>query len=203
MARKAELEECECREGMFPNPIASRRSLFAGAAAAVAAGALPVIARADAPPGAIEFDVPDDSTKVQGRLTNDDGGYGSRSQFEDEVRWRFPTATKESSWTMTPLAAGMGIITPSGLHFERHHGGIPTINPANHTLTVHGMCKTPKKYTMADLKRFPSESRVHFIECSGNGLTEFLKPNLKCSRDSGRSFGLKEINYTNPKNYSP
>ena len=179
MARKAELEECECREGMFPNPIASRRSLFAGAAAAVAAGALPVIARADAPPGAIEFDVPDDSTKVQGRLTNDDGGYGSRSQFEDEVRWRFPTATKESSWTMTPLAAGMGIITPSGLHFERHHGGIPTINPANHTLTVHGMCKSLKKYTMADLQRFPSESRVHFIECSGNGLTEFLKPNLK------------------------
>lgn len=179
LARKAELEECECREGMFPNPIASRRSLFAGAAAAVAAGALPVIARADAPPGAIEFDVPDDPTKEQGRLTNDDGGYGSRSQFEDEVRWRFPTATKESSWTMTPLGASMGIITPSGLHFERHHGGIPTINPAKHTLTVHGMCKTPKKYTMADLKRFPAESRIHFIECSGNGLTEFRAPNLK------------------------
>jgi sulfane dehydrogenase subunit SoxC len=179
LERKAELEECECREGMFPNPVTSRRTFFAGAAAAAAAGTLPRIARAEAPPGAKEFPVPDDPSKVQGRLTNDDGGYGSRSQFEKEVRWRFPTATKESSWTMTPLEAGMGIITPSGLHFERHHGGIPTINPANHTLTVHGMCDKPKKYTMADMKRFPSVSRINFIECSGNGLTEFRAPYLK------------------------
>lgn len=180
MARKAELEECECREGMFPNPVSSRRSFFAGAAAAAAAaGSLPMVARAAAPPGAKEFEVPPDPTKEQGRLTNDDGGYGSRSQFEDEVRWRFPTKTKESSWTMTPLAAGMGMITPSGLHFERHHGGIPTINPASHSLIVHGMCDTPKKYSVADLKRFPSASRINFIECSGNGLTEFKAPYLK------------------------
>lgn len=179
-AQKAELEDCECKEGMFPNPQPTRRSFFlATAAAAAAAGTLPQLARADAPPGAIEFPVPDDPTKVQGRLTNDDGGYGSRSQFENEVRWRFGTATKESSWTMTPLASGMGIITPSGLHFERHHGGIPTINPANHSLIVHGMCDKPKKYTMADLKRFPSVSRTMFIECSGNGLTEFKQPTLK------------------------
>lgn len=180
LARKAQFEECTCREGMFPNPMASRRSFFAGAAAAAAAaGTLPLVARAAAPPGAKEFEVPEDSTKVQGRLTNDDGGYGSRSQFEDEVRWRFPTATKESSWTMTPLAAGMGIITPSGLHFERHHGGIPTIDPQKHTLTVHGMCESPMKYTMAYLKRFPSISRINFVECSGNGLTEFRAPYLK------------------------
>src|SRR5690606_2454870 len=63
--------------------------------------------------------------------------------------------------------------------FERHHGGIPTINPANHSLIVHGMCDKPKKYTMADLKRFPSVSRTMFIECSGNGLTEFKQPTLK------------------------
>ncbi|MCB1503957.1 MAG: sulfite dehydrogenase [Hyphomicrobiaceae bacterium] len=164
---------------MFPNVVASRRSFFAGAAAAAAAGTLPVIARAAAPPGAKEFDVPADPTKVQGRLTNDDGGYGSRSQFEKEVRWRFPTATKESSWTMTPLENSQGIITPSGLHFERHHGGIPTISPESHTLIVHGMCEKPKKYTIADLKRFPSVSRMHFIECSGNGLTEYRAPYLK------------------------
>jgi sulfane dehydrogenase subunit SoxC len=149
------------------------------AAAAAAAGVMPRLARADAPPGAIEFPVPDDPTKVQGRLTNDDGGYGSRSQFENEVRWRYGTPTKESSWTMTPLASGMGIITPSGLHFERHHGGIPTIDPARHSLIVHGMCDSPKKYTIADLKRFPSVSRIMFIECSGNGLTEFKQPTLK------------------------
>jgi sulfane dehydrogenase subunit SoxC len=65
------------------------------------------------------------------------------------------------------------------LHFERHHGGIPTIDPAKHTLVVHGMVDTPKKFTMADIKRFPSVTRKHFIECSGNGLTEWNKPTLK------------------------
>ncbi len=160
-------------------PTTRRRFLFGAAALAGAGGMLPRLASAAAPPGAMEFPVPDDPTKVQGRLTNDDGGYGSRSQFEDEVRWRFPTATKESSWTMTPLADGMGIITPSGLHFERHHGGIPTINPANHTLTLHGMVDSAKTYTIEDIGRFPSVSRIHFIECSGNGLTEWREPTLK------------------------
>ena len=63
--------------------------------------------------------------------------------------------------------------------FERHHGGIPVIDPARHTLIVHGMVERPKKYTMADLERFPSVSRMHFIECSGNGLTEWREPTLR------------------------
>jgi sulfane dehydrogenase subunit SoxC len=179
-AKKAELEDCECKEGMFPNP--ARRRFLAGAAAVAGAGVagmLPGRAGAAAPPGSVEFPVPEDPTKVQGRLTNDDGGYGTRSQFETEVRWRFPTATKESSWTMTPLESSNGIITPSGLHFERHHGGIPNIDPDKHTLVVHGMVGKPMKYTMADLKRFPSVSRFCFIECSGNGLTEWREPTLK------------------------
>ncbi|HEX6144767.1 MAG TPA: sulfite dehydrogenase [Geminicoccaceae bacterium] len=173
------LEDCDCKEGMFPNP--SRRQVLRGTVAmagATTAGLLGRGAAADAPPGAVAYDVPEDPTKVQGRLTGEDGGYGTRSQFEDEVRWRFPTATQESSWTMTPLAEGHGIITPSGLHFERHHGGIPTIDPARHTLIVHGMVDRPKKYTMGDLERFPAVSRFHFIECSGNGLTEWREPTL-------------------------
>ena len=182
--RKAELEDCDCKEGMFPTGGAptTRRRFLAGAAAVAGGTAAGFVARgaaAAAPPGAMEYPVPDDPTKVQGRLTNDDGGYGTRSQFETEVRWRFPTATKESSWTMTPLDAGHGIVTPSGLHFERHHGGIPTIDPSRHTLIVHGMVDKPTKYTMADLERFPSVSRFHFIECSGNGLTEWREPKLK------------------------
>lgn len=164
-------------------PDDGRRRFIAGAAVAAAgvgtAGIFARHAAADAPPGAVEYSVPEDPTKVQGRLTNADGGYGSRSQFETEVRWRYPTATKESSWTMTPLQDGHGIITPSGLHFERHHGGIPTIDPSTHTLIVHGMVDRPMKFSMDDLKRFPSESRIHFIECSGNGLTEWREPKLK------------------------
>jgi len=181
--RKAALEECECKEGMFPRvgQPNSRRKFLTGAAAMAGGTAAGLVAldAAAAPPGAMEFPVAADPTKVQGRPTNADGGYGSRSQFEGEVRWRFPTATKESSWTMTPLDSGEGVITPSGLHFERHHAGIPTIDPAKHSLIVHGMVKNAHKFSMADLKKFPSVSRFHFIECSGNGLTEWRKPTLK------------------------
>jgi sulfane dehydrogenase subunit SoxC len=158
------------------------RRKFLTAAAVVGVGAAGVVSskvEAAAPPGAIEYPVPEDPTKVQGRLTNADGGYGSRSQFENEVRWRFPTATKESSWTMTPLDKSKGMITPSGLHFERHHAGIPNIDPKKHTLVIHGMVERPMQFTMDQLSRFPSSSRMHFIECSGNGLTEWKKPTLK------------------------
>lgn len=182
VARRKELEDCACKEGMFPNP-GRRRVLYAAGsalAAAAAAGLAPSRALAQtAPPGAIWYDVPPDPTKVPGRPTNADGGYGTRSQFETEVRWRYPTPTQGSSWTMTPLDKGVGIITPSGLHFERHHGGIPTIDPTKHFVLVHGMVERPTNYSMVDIKRFPSVSRVHFIECSGNGLTEWRKPTLK------------------------
>jgi sulfane dehydrogenase subunit SoxC len=60
----------------------------------------------------------------------------------------------------------LGNLTASGLHFERHHGGIPTIDPSRHTLVVHGMVGTAKKFSMTDLKRFPSVIRKYFIECS-------------------------------------
>jgi len=173
-------ELCDCKEGMFPSSTPpNRRQFLAGAAAGAAALAVQGSAHAETPPGAIDYPIQEDPTKVQGRLTNDDGGYGSRSQFETEVRTRYPTATKESSWTMTPLDKSEGVITPSGLHFERHHGGIPNIDSASHSLIVHGMVDSAKKYSMADLRRFPSVSRHHFIECSGNGLTEWREPTLK------------------------
>ncbi|MEX1663694.1 sulfite dehydrogenase [Thioclava sp. 15-R06ZXC-3] len=170
-------EDCDCKNGMF-NGLTRRRVLAAGFAAGgsvLAAGR----AMAEAPPGAVEYPVQPDPTKEQGRTILDDGGYGSRSQFENELRWRYPTASLDSSWSMTPLAAGFGIITPSGLHFERHHGGIPAIDPQTHELILHGMVDQPMRFTMDDLKRLPSVSRLHFIECSGNGLTEWAQPTLK------------------------
>lgn len=173
-------ELCECKEGMFPTSVPpNRRQFLTGAAAGAAALAVNSTAQAAVSPGSIDYPIQEDPTKVQGRLTHADGGYGSRSQFESEVRWRYPTATKESSWTMTPLDKSEGVLTPSGLHFERHHGGIPNIDSANHSLIIHGMVDNAKKYSMADLKRFPSVSRMHFIECSGNGLTEWREPTLK------------------------
>lgn len=183
IAREEQFLEAERQDPASPyylgdRPALSRRSFLATSLAAVGAG-VATSAGAVAPPGAKARDVPKDATKVQGEETWADGGYGSRSQFETEIRTRFKTPTNQSSWTMTPLQSGMGIITPSGLHFERHHGGIATIDPATHLLYVHGMVKQAKKFRMADVKRFPSVSRILFIECSGNGLTEWIKPTMK------------------------
>ncbi|HXR55230.1 MAG TPA: sulfite dehydrogenase [Casimicrobiaceae bacterium] len=147
-------------------------------AAAGALAALPRPASAQAPLGATVHDVPPDASKTPGYPLADES-YGTRSQFETEVRRRFKTATPLSSWTMTPLEAGVGIVTPSGLHFERSHGGTAVIDPAKHSLYVHGMVDEPRKYSMKDLRRFPSISRMMFVECSGNGLTEWSKPTMR------------------------
>jgi sulfane dehydrogenase subunit SoxC len=108
-----------------------------------------------------------------------DESYGMRSQFEKSMRTRYKTATDLSSWTFTPLQDSIGIVTPSGLHFERSHSGTAVIDPAKHELYVHGMVQRKKKYSMRDLRRFPSLSRLMFLECSGNGLTEWSKPTLR------------------------
>lgn len=128
--------------------------------------------------GADVREVPRDASKEQGYPLADES-YGSRSQFETEVRVRFKTATPESSWTLTPLEKSCGTITPSGLHFERSHGGTAVIDPTTHSLYVHGLVKHAKKFSMWDIRRFPSISRIMFLECSGNGLTEWTKPTMK------------------------
>src|SRR6516164_1462601 len=177
--RRQDTQDCACKDGMFPRAPASRRGfLFAAGSAASLAGSTAALAQ-KAPPGSVYYNVPAEPTKELGRPVAGDGGYGSRSQFETEVRWRYPTPNEYTSWSFTPLDKMLGNLTASGLHFERHHGGTPTIDPARHMLFVHGMVNTPKKFSMGDLKRFPSVTRRHFIECSGNGLTEWNKPTLK------------------------
>jgi sulfane dehydrogenase subunit SoxC len=166
-------ENCECKKGMFALA-ATRRQLFGGAglvAAVGMTGMLPRATEAKAPPGAVEYFVPEDPTKEQGRVMGEDGGYGSRSQFENEVRWFNPTRTA----SFTPLQTGYGIITPSGLHYERHHAGIPNIDPTKHRLIIHGMVDHPMKYSLADLRRFPTISRTYFMECSGTTGRELMK----------------------------
>src|SRR5262245_16474403 len=132
---------------------------------------LPRRAAAKAPPGAVEYPVPADPTKEQGGMMGVDGGYGSRSQVETEVRWANPRKTAAFS----PLQNSYGTITPSGLHYERHHAGIPNIDPAKHSLIIHGMVDRPIKYSLADLKRFPTVSRTYFMECSGTTGSEIMR----------------------------
>ena len=104
--------------------------------------------------------------------------YGVPSHYERAVV-RVPTnltPTDLSSWNFTPLQYLHGTTTPNGLHFERNHAGVPNINPAEHRLLIQGMVKRPTVLTMDDLMRYPTVSRTHFLECSGNTLTEWRKP---------------------------
>ena len=73
----------------------------------------------------------------------------------------------------TPLHELDGIITPNGLCFERHHGGIAEIDPADHRLMLHGLVDKPLIFTMEDLKRFPRVNRIHFLECAANSGMEW------------------------------
>lgn len=96
--------------------------------------------------------------------------YGLPSRYESGVVRRpaqafaFPGA----AWSVTPLQDLHGIVTPNGLHYERHHAGVPSIDPDAHRLLVHGLVDNPVIFTMDDIMRFPSVSRMHFLECSGN-----------------------------------
>jgi len=102
--------------------------------------------------------------------------YGQPSSFESHVVRRdveWLTATKTSSVSFTPLADLHGIITPNGVHFERHHAGIAQVDPADHRLMIHGMVERPLLLTVEDLLRFPSVSAIHFLECPANGGMEW------------------------------
>ncbi len=109
--------------------------------------------------------------------------YGTPSPFEKGVVKNISKTLKQyiSASSRTPLQELDGIITPNGLFYERHHGGVPTIDPAQHRLMLHGLVERPLIFTMDDLRRFPSESRIHFLECSGN--PGYSKPYGKTASD--------------------
>jgi len=109
--------------------------------------------------------------------------YGAPSPFEKSVVKNISRDLPQylSASARTPLQDLDGIITPNGLFYERHHGGVPTIDPAQHRLMVHGLVERPLIFTMDDIRRFPSESRIHFLECSGN--PTYKKPFGKTASD--------------------
>ena len=153
----------------------SRRELLAGAAGAagaMGAAALPSARGAAAAQGL-------DTTRVPGAAAS---ARGARSPHETVVRdARFGLASR------TPLQDLHGTITPSDLHFERHHAGIPAVDPGDYQLLVHGMVERPTIFTLADLKRFPATSRICFLECSGNYPTNAgpeTRPEIVCGMTS-------------------
>ena len=157
---RALASDCECQGGMFPQGkigTSSRRAFLRGTGL-VAAAIVPAIM----PVSALAADDGDAPWSLPGAVAKSD--YGQRAGFEKVMR----LAREGGTSALTPLQSGVGIITPSGLHFERHHNGVPAIDPAQHRLIIHGMVDKPMKYSVEDLKRFPSVSRIIFIECSGN-----------------------------------
>jgi len=102
--------------------------------------------------------------------------YGMPSQFEGDtvrrsVAWL--TADAKSSVNFTPIHKLEGTITPNGVCFERHHGGIAEIDKANHRFMINGLVDNPLVFTMQDLARFPRENHVYFLECAANSGMEW------------------------------
>jgi len=153
----------------------TRRGLLAGVAGVMSGallGGLPGIGRAqdEGPPAPPRPRAPVDPTTVTGGATT---AVGARSPFETPAR----TPTGETAGnSLTPLQNLTGTVTPSDLHFERHHAGVPTIDPERHVLMVHGLVDRPASFSLDDIRRFPQVTRTHFIECSGNGRAAYREP---------------------------
>ncbi len=112
---------------------------------------------------------PRDPTRVPGARPQE---LGSRSPHETPRKLLSGSAGGSSR---TPLQDLHGTLTPADLHFERHHHGIPEIDPSRFRLLVHGMVDRPTLFSLSDLKRFPQVSRLLFLECSGNGGIAFAE----------------------------
>lgn len=147
----------------------SRRNFIAastGLAGSLVAGRAAAESLADVPPREVGADL---------------SGHSERSQYVKISR--IPEATpgkrnidpSDAINSKTPLDKLFGNITPSHLHYERSHSGVPDLDPAKHRLLVHGMVKKPLVFNVDDLKSMPSISRTVFIECTGNGWENWKK----------------------------
>jgi len=120
--------------------------------------------------------------------------FGPPSDHEAHVKRVGVTAqagTTGAGVSRTPLEHLDGIITPSRLHFERHHSGIPDIDPDQHRLTIHGMVDRPLSFDLDSLARYPTTSNIQFLECSGNSFT-LLNPSPP-QQSCGELHGLVSV----------
>ena len=155
-------------KGMKP----SRRAFLRGAAAVGGATAMGTSAAAEGDPAITEL-------KPWNQFLGDGvdaSPYGMPSKFEAHVRRQdvpWLTADPISSINFTPLHEMDGIITPNGLCFERHHGGVAEVDPAEHRIMINGLVDRELVFTMEDLMRFPRENHVYFLECAANSGMEW------------------------------
>jgi sulfane dehydrogenase subunit SoxC len=144
---------------------------IAGTVGAVMVAGVPIAAASQAPATPPAAPAPSGPGRLVGTPTS---AVGSRSPFAAPGA-RTPTGLLAGS-SLTPLQNLSGTITPSDLHFERHHAGVPAIDPATHRLIIHGLVDRPLSLTVEDIKRFPQVTGVYFVECSGNGRAAWVNP---------------------------
>ena len=175
------------------SPSSSRRAFLAqGAALATSAASagLATDARAQALAGSAW-------ERVYGAPFN---GYGQPSRFEQPVqRYLLKPYADLAGGTgaaLAPIERLEGIITPSGLHANRSHSGVPDIDPKEHQLLLHGLVARPLKFTTEALLAYPMISRIYFLECAGNSLRNLapqplqlpagaIHGNMSCSEWTG------------------
>ncbi len=168
--RREEMMEDKVRpesEQVAGNGLLHRRMFLAGSVAAASVGGLVEEVKADPLP-------------IEPWMKTPGGpfvGYGQPSKYEEKVArtWASAPGTTGTGSSRTPHQLLTGMITPSGLHYERHHSGIPDINPDTHRLLIHGLVKRPLVFTLDDLGRYPMELRIAFVECAGNSGAMFGK----------------------------
>ena len=151
-------------EKVANNGLISRRHLLqfgaSGAGLALSAGAL------GADQG-LSFQIPTWSRQPGPGAT----AYGTRSPFADNLQRLAaqPNPTYPGGGaSRSPLQHLQGTITPNSLHFERHHAGVPNIDPSQHILVINGLVRQPLAFRYEDLLKYQMVSRIHFLECSGN-----------------------------------
>ena len=149
-------------------PVKDRRT-FLTRSAALGAGLITSAVAADAAAGEASIKDTPAWSKAPGTPMR---AYGTPSRFEEPIQRvvasGYPKISPGTGSSLTPLQALEGTITPSGLHFERHHSGVPDIDPLHHDLLVHGLVKRPLKFSLQTLSRYPRITRTYFIECAGN-----------------------------------
>ena len=145
------------------NGLLSRRHLLSAAlGGAGLAMAGPVIGQE---PG-IKLEIPAWS-KTPGPGTSPYGSSSAHAQLERQSGFGNPLYPGGGA-SRSPLQHLQGTITPNSLHFERHHAGIPAIDPAGHKLVIHGLVRQPLMFDYEDLLKYQMVSKIYFLECSGN-----------------------------------
>jgi len=158
----------------------SRRDFFKKTATVSAAAAAAILA-----PSAVLADDPAIMHHPKWGTTLGDecnaNPYGFPSKYEHNVVRRTSALMSSAgdmhaAISMTPLHEQKGIITPNGLHFTRTHNGVAQVDPNEWRLMIHGLVEKPIVLTLEQLKRYPSETEIHFVECPSNGAAEWKGP---------------------------